>query len=130
MELIANFQRNRSIKSYIKKLPSLLAKDYGNSKTYTPKQVKRTIERSGLSVGDACYGIAMFSSREAFDQYHHEIGESCDYDAMRSEIAEQHFHGNAAFEVSDIASVSSDYGGGFDAGGFDGGGADGGGGGD
>lgn len=129
MELVANFKRNRAIKSYIKKLPSLLAKDYGKSKTYTPKQVKKTIERSGLSVSDACYGIAMFSSREAFDQYHQETGESCDYDAMRTEIADQHFQGNSGFEIGDIASVSSDYGGGFDAGGFDGGG-DGGGSGD
>ncbi|MES9992797.1 MAG: DUF6559 family protein [Candidatus Thiodiazotropha sp.] len=128
MELIANIQRNRAIKSYIRKLPLLLAKDYGKSKTYTPLQVKSTIQRSGLSVSDACYGIAMFSNREAFEQYHKETGENCDYDAMRSEIAELHFQGNVCFEVSDIASVSSDYGGGIDAGGLDGGGADGGGG--
>ncbi|MDH5447164.1 MAG: hypothetical protein OEY52_16565 [Gammaproteobacteria bacterium] len=128
MELIANFKRNRAIKSYIKKLPSLLAKDYGKSKTYTPKQVKRTIERSGLSVTDACYGIAMFSSREAFDQYHQETGESCNYDSMRCEIADKHFGGNSEFEISDIASASSSYGGGFDDGGFaDAGGGDGGG---
>jgi hypothetical protein len=103
-----------------------LAKDYGKAKTYTPEQVKRTIERSGLSVSDACYGIAMFSSRESFELYHQEIGESCDYDAIRSEIADQHFHGNSGFEISDIATVSSTYGGGFDADGGDGGGADGG----
>ncbi len=60
MELSRNFNRKRAIKSYIKKLPSLLAKDYGKSKTYTPMQVKKTIERSKLSVVDACYGIAIF----------------------------------------------------------------------
>jgi len=70
MQFISNFKRNRAIKSYIKKLPSLLAKDYGKSKTYTPKQVKRTIERAGLSATNACYGIAIFSDRGAFDQYH------------------------------------------------------------
>jgi hypothetical protein len=53
MELVENFKRNRAIKSYIRKLPSLLAKDYGRSNTYTPKQVKRTIQRYGLSVADA-----------------------------------------------------------------------------
>jgi len=127
MGLIKNFNRNRAIKSYIKKLPSLLAKDYGKSKTYTPKQIKKTIERSRLSVTDACFGIAMFSGREAFDQYHQEIGESCDYDGMRSEIADKHFNGNGDFEVTDIASISSDYGGGIDAGGFDSGGGGGGG---
>jgi uncharacterized membrane protein YgcG len=122
MELIRNFNRKRAIKSYIKKLPSLLAKDYGKSKTYTPMQVKKTIERSKLSVADACYGIAIFSGREAFNQYHEETGESCSYDGMRSEIADQHFHGNCDFGVSDVTSVSSDYSGGFDTGGFDSGG--------
>ena len=75
------------------------------------------VERNGLSVTDACFAIAMFSGREAFDQYHQEIGESCSYDAMRCEIADKHFGGNADFEVTDVASVSSSYGGGFDDGG-------------
>ena len=124
MELIRNFNRKRAIKSYIKKLPSLLAKDYGKSKTYTPMQVKKTIERSKLSVADACYGIAIFSGREAFYQYHEEMGESCSYDGMRSEIADQYFQGNCDFGSTDVASVSFDYSGGFDTGGF---GSDGGG---
>lgn len=121
MGLIGSFKRKRAIKSYIKKLPSLLAKDYGKSKAYTPKQVKRSIERGGLSVADACFGIAMFSNKHDFNQYHEEIGENCDYDAMRCEI------GNSDFSVAEVASVSSDFGGGFDAGGFsggDGGGSD------
>lgn len=127
MELIRSFKRNRAIKSYIKKLPGLLAKDYGKAKTYTPKQVKKTIERSGLSVSNACFGIAMFSGKTAFDQYHQEIGEPCNYDGMRCEIADKHFNGNSDFEISDVVSVSSDFGGGYDAGGFDSGGGDGGG---
>lgn len=121
MELIAKFKRNRAIKSYIKKLPSLLAKDYGKSKDYTPNQVRRTIERSGLNVDDACYGIAMFSSREAFNKYHQEIGENCDYDVMRSEIAERYFQGNSRFEIDDIALLSFSFSGGLDTGNSDGG---------
>lgn len=66
----------------------------------------------------------MFSERHAFDQYHQETGESCDYDAMRSEIAEKHFDGNSNFEVTDVASVSADYDGGFDSDIIDAGGGD------
>jgi len=129
MELITNFRRNRAIKSFIKQLPGLLAKDYGKSKMYTPKQVKKTIERSGLSVANACYGIAMFSGRDAFEQYHQEMGENFSYVDMRGDIADKHFSGNSDFNVSDVASVSSSYGGGFDDGGSAGaGGSDGGGG--
>lgn len=123
MELIKNFKKNRAIKSYIKKLPSLLAKDYGASKTYTPMQVRKTIERSGLSVDYSCYAIAMFSNRELFDEYHQETGENCDYDAMRTDIANQHFHGDAEFSSSDISALSYDSGG-LDSAGFDGGGSD------
>ena len=118
MKFIAKFRRNHAIKSYIKRLPRLLAKDYGKSKTYSPKQVKRSIERSGLSVTHACYAIAMFSGREAFDQYHHEVGEFCNYEAMRCEIADKHFSGNSDFEITDLASVSASYGGGIADGGF------------
>jgi len=107
---IKKFKRNRAVKSYIRKLPRQLAKDYGKSRTYSPQQVRKSIERSKLSVADACYGIAMFSGREAFDIYHRETGETCNFDAMRSEIAEKFFDGNCDFEVSDISSVSSDFG--------------------
>ncbi|HED35908.1 MAG TPA: hypothetical protein ENJ08_17065 [Gammaproteobacteria bacterium] len=121
MKLIKNFRKNRSIKSYIKKLPGLLAKDYGKSKTYTPGQVKKTIERHGLPVADARFGIAMFSDREAFDQYHQETGESCNYDDMRCEIADKHLDGNSYFGIADVTSVSSGHGGMFGGGMFGGG---------
>ena len=114
MGFITSFKRRRAIKSYIKDLPRLLAKDYGRSKTYTPKQVKRTIEHAGLPIVDSCFTIAMFSTRSEFDKYHEEIGEICDYQAMRCDVANNHFNGNAGFETSDINSVSSSYGGSFD----------------
>jgi len=112
--LIINFIRNRAIKKYIKKLPYLLANDYGKSDVYTPRQVKKTIERYGLNVTYVGFGMAMFSDREAFDQYHQEIGELCSYDEIRSEIAGNHFHGDSEFGILDIVKVSSEYGGGFD----------------
>ena len=107
MELIATFKRNRAIKSYIKKLPSLLAKDYGKANGYNPKQVKRTIERYDLNVIYACYGIAMFCRRDSFDKYHQEIGESRNYDDMRCEIGDKYFGGNADFGIVDVGLPSS-----------------------
>ena len=130
MDFIRNIGKKRAIKSYIKKLPSLLRKDYGRPKAYTPMQVRRSVERGGLSVAYACYGIAMFSSRHDFDQYHKEIGETCDYDAMRCEIGNSYFNGNANFSVTEVTTTSSDFGGGIDVGGYSGGDGGGGGGGD
>jgi hypothetical protein len=91
MELIKRFFRKRAIKSYIKKLPSQLMKDYGKAKTYTPKQVKRS------------------------------IGENCDYDVMRCELAGNYFNGNSNFSGADVTSLSSDFASGFDSDGYAGG---------
>ena len=48
----------------------------------------------------------MFSNREDFNQFHSENGETCDYDAMRSEIGHSYFSGNAEFTFADIAEFS------------------------
>jgi len=109
MKIIQDFKKRRAIKSYITKLPRLLARDYGSSKTYTPKQVRNTIERSNLDAYYSCYGVAMFSSRADFDEFHSENGESCNFDAMRAEIAHSHFGGNEEFTLDDIAGSGSEH---------------------
>lgn len=121
MELIHKFFQRRAIKSYVKRLPRALAKDYGKHRTYTPKQVVRCIERYGLSVSYSCYGIAIFSNKKEFDRYHTDMGEVCDYQIMRSEIGASFFQGNIDFGISDIHSVSSSMGGGGDTADFSGG---------
>jgi hypothetical protein len=59
------FGKRRVIRSYARQLPRLLARDYGFSRSYTARQVRRTVERSGLNVHYSCYAIAMFSDRDA-----------------------------------------------------------------
>jgi hypothetical protein len=44
----------------------------------------------------------MFATPDDFAQYHLNLGETCDYDAMRNNIAVAHFHGNTAFAHSDF----------------------------
>jgi len=53
----------------------------------------------------SCYAIAMFSNREAFDQFHEVNGEHCNYDVMRGEIAVEYFGGNSGFGFSDMISA-------------------------
>ena len=110
MKFIRRLKKNRAIKSYAKKLPELLAKDYGRSAHYRPLQIKRTIERAGLDPIYACYAIAMFSGREDFIRFHNEIGETCDFDAMRAEVAHSYFSGDVNFDVSDIVNLYSENG--------------------
>jgi len=125
MRFFETLTKRRAIRHYARSLPRLLAKDYGHSKTYTPAQVRSTIERSGLNTIYSCYAIAMFSTRESFDQFHEANGEPCNYDAMRGEIAIDHFGGNSDFDFSDIITAFSESDAGHDHGGHDGGGGDG-----
>jgi len=74
-----------AICSYRKRLGRKLIERYGRARSYTPAQVKRTIQQGGFSVDYTCYALSMYCDRAAFDAYHVGIGETCDYDAMRHE---------------------------------------------
>jgi len=105
--LLRSRVKARAISAYARKLPWALSKRYGYAQSYTPQQVRKTVETAELNVEFSCYAVAMFSSRESFDQFHRDLGETCDYDAMRAHIADMHFHGDAGFSVPDVFAVSS-----------------------
>jgi hypothetical protein len=105
MRLLENIRKRRAIQRYAQKLPRLLAKDYGRRTQYTPPQIKSTVDRYNMNAIYSCYAIAMFSNRDAFDQFHEASGEQCNYDAMRGEIATEYFGGNSGFGISDILTV-------------------------
>jgi hypothetical protein len=110
MTFLEALRKRRATRDYARKLPSLLARDYGASRAYTPSQVSRTIERYGLNSDYSCYAISMFSGRMDFDQYHHGLGENCDYDLMRAEVAAAHFNGDVHFTIPDILAAFPDNG--------------------
>jgi hypothetical protein len=127
MQFFERIRKRKAIGGYVRKLPRLLAKDYGRRMQYTPAQVRSTIERYHLNGIYSCYAIAMFSARDAFDQFHEANGEHCSYDAMRGEIAGDYFGGNADFGFSDTIATLSDSNAGHDHGNsHDGGGGHGG----
>lgn len=109
MNFIKQFNKNRAIRSYVKKLPRLLAKDYGRFAHYSPLQIKRTIERASLNTAYSCYAVAMFSLRKDFIQFHVDAGETCNYEAMRAEIAHSYLSSDTAFMVDDIANSYSSH---------------------
>ena len=120
MGFIANIQKKRAIKSYINKLGKDLAKRYGKSKKYTSAQVVKTVQDEGYIWRHICYAHALYTSAEQFMKWHEEQGESCDYEAMREEITENYFHGNAAsFEAASCSEDVLDYAAGGDVGSHD-----------
>ena len=107
--LLRSVRKARAIGAYTRKLPRLLSKNYGYAQSYTPQQVRKTVETAGLNGEFSCYAVAMFSSRESFEQFHRDLGETCDYDGMRAYVADMHFHGDAGFSVPDVFAVSSEF---------------------
>jgi len=90
---LRSFAKDRAIRTYTRKLPRLLSAQYGKRQFPTPQQVKKAAENAGLNTAFSCYAATIFSSRESFNQFHREIGEACDYDAMRAHVANTHFGG-------------------------------------
>lgn len=65
-----------------------LIKNYGRKPFYTVQEVKNANRRQGIKYDVACWSHAFFNSHTDFDEYHHRIGESCDYIGMKKEMAE------------------------------------------
>lgn len=116
MGLLERFRRKRAIKAYIKKLPRLLDRDYGGDGRYTHRQVQRAVERHNLPPAYTPYAVAMFSSREEFEEFQEETGDSSDYQTLRGEIADRHFEGETSFEAGAIEAEAAQLGG-FEGGG-------------
>jgi hypothetical protein len=116
-----------AVRSYAKGLGIELKKRYGKQTHYTAAQVKRTAEQGRYNIDYLCYALCMYCSLGDFNDYHRDTGEDCDYAAMRSEVANRFFDGDASFNADDVIEGAAGWdgtGSGVDVGGFDGGGFD------
>jgi hypothetical protein len=76
-------------RKYISDIGKILVQDYGRKEYYKPTEVKKAHHKSQWSNFDfSCWGMSTFSSHSDFDNYHREIGENCDYTAMKAEMLE------------------------------------------
>ena len=109
MSIITNFKKKRAIKSYLVKLPKILSKDYGKSEFYTPEQVSKSIERSGIQTIYAYFAISIFCVRDSYDNYYQTSDETVSYDESRAAIADTYFNGYSDFSPKNVDTVSEDY---------------------
>src|SRR5262249_20241994 len=65
-----------------------LIKHHGKKRCYTVSEVRSAAVRQDFLVDWHCWALALFTDRERFDVYHHEIGECCDYAAMHKGMME------------------------------------------
>ena len=74
-------------RKYISDLGKLLIADYGKKKYYKPSEVRNAHKKSDWgALHFCCWGMSTYCSRPAFDKYHQQTGETCDYNAMKMEM--------------------------------------------
>ncbi len=112
--LFKKINRNIAIKSYIKNLGPLLAKRYGQSKSYTQGQIDKTIHEYKFNQSYCLYAYVLYLSEESFFSLYGE--DSLDqYATLRDEIGHNYFGGNVDFDAT--ASTDGGYGSSIDGGG-------------
>ena len=65
-----------------------LVKNYGKKRFYSVAEVKHANDRQRINIDYVCWSHAFFNSHTDFDALHSTQGESCDYIAMKREMAE------------------------------------------
>ncbi len=63
-----------------------LIRHYGKKRCYTVPEVKKAAQRQELAFDWYCWAYALYTDRAAFDEYHREIGEICEYRAMHQSM--------------------------------------------
>ena len=107
MNLIAAWRKKQVLRSYVRRLPLLLLRDYGASSDYSPVQVRKSIERHGLNPAYLLYAIAIFSDPARFAEYRRSLGINCDHKAMRDEMLSGYLGGNPNVTVAEICAVAT-----------------------
>ena len=95
------------LRSYAKRLGPKLRMRYGEQDKYMPAQVERTMAIGGCSSEYVCYALCMYCDHDDFIESYRLSGKSCDYHAIRREIADRFFHGDASFDASDVIDCGS-----------------------
>ena len=140
--MFAAIRKRRAIRSFIRKIGPALERRFGRKSHYSPEEVRHAGRDVRAQPDYFCYAYCIYCSQDDFDHHHRQTGEHCDYDSMRTEVAETYFGGDTSFSAEtaiDAGSSHHDSGGGWFSGGdshsdsgssSDSGGGDSGGGGD
>lgn len=95
-------EKRMAIRTYARRVGRLLRARYGLQETYTPAQVKGMLKEWGYSTRYDCYGLAMYCNCADFVDYYRAMGESHNYEVMRSEISRYLLLADTTFSVSDV----------------------------
>ena len=63
-----------------------LVRHHGKKPYYTVKEVQEGVQRRGYAVDWSCWALCLYTSPADFNEYHHSLGEDCDYASMKGEM--------------------------------------------
>lgn len=96
-------------KEYITDIGKILVHEYGKKKYYPPEQIKTAHKKSKWYEGFdfSCWAMSVYSSHSDFTRYHQQIGETCDYTDMKTEMLQGlSVHGGS--EIPDLPDADID----------------------
>lgn len=96
-------EKKKAIQGYLNTLGPKLRAKYGHQKSYSPQQVRSTIQETALNFDYACFAFMLYCSPEDFTAIHAAAGEVCDAEAMRQTVADSFFSGNTDFDAIELA---------------------------
>lgn len=96
-------------KEYITDIGKILVHEHGKKKYYTPEQIKTAHKKSKWNEGFdfSCWAMSVYSSHSDFTSYHQQIGETCDYADMKTEML-QGLSVSSGSEIPDLPDADID----------------------
>ena len=82
-------KKNRARKNYAMKISPALHRLYGKQKTYSPQQIRTAARHEKLDLDYICMAYSLHLDRISFDKLHREMGEVCDYVAMKARMIQE-----------------------------------------
>jgi hypothetical protein len=71
---------------HVQRVGNDLVGHHGKRNYYSIHQVREANRRQKIDIDLACWSHAFFNNHADFDRYHLELGEACDYAAMKAEM--------------------------------------------
>jgi hypothetical protein len=71
---------------HVQRVGNDLVRHHGKRNYYSIHQVREANRRQKVDIDLVCWSHAFFNSHADFDRYHIELGEACDYTAMKAEM--------------------------------------------
>lgn len=71
---------------HVQRIGNDLVQHHGKRKYYTVDEVRAANRRQDIDIDLVCWSHAFFNSHADFDRYHLELGEVCDYAAMKADM--------------------------------------------